>query len=91
METDITKYIQRIQEKHPDAVILFRRCNDSYTVLGKDAYITKAVLGLPVSPLTIICGKSFHSASFLVSELDLYLPKLVRAGFRVAICDLPNV
>lgn len=90
METDITKYIQRIREKHLDTVILFRRV-DSYTMLGKDAYIAKSALGLSVTALTIIDGKSFHSASFQFSELDTYLPKLVRAGFRVAICDLPNV
>ena len=91
MEKEITKYIHRIQEKHPDAVILFRRCNDNYVMLGKDAYIAKSVLSLPVNPLTLIGGKSFHSASFQFSELDTYLPKFIRAGFRVAICELPNV
>lgn len=90
METDMTKYIQRIREKHPDAVILFRR-GDFYTMLEKDAYIAHSVLGLQVEPLTIIGRASFVTSSFRFCELDYFLPKLVRAGFRVAICDLPNV
>lgn len=90
METDITKNIQRIREKHPDMVILFRRDN-CYTLLGQDAHTARSILRLPVNPMTVIGIDSFVSASFPLSELDLQLPKLVRAGFRVAICDLPNV
>ena len=90
METDMTKYIQRIREKHPDAVILFRR-GDFYIMLGKDAHIAHSVLGLQVEPLIIIGGVSFEASSFRTCELDYFLPKLIRAGFRVAICDLPNV
>lgn len=90
METDITKYIERIREKHPDTVILFRRDN-CYTMLGQDAHIARSCLGLPVNPMTVIGIDCIVSASFPLSELDSQLPKLVRAGFRVAICDLPNV
>ena len=86
----MTKYIQRIREKHPDAVILFRR-GDFYTMLEKDAHIAHSVLGLQIEPLTIIGGVSFEASDFRTSELDYFLPKLIRAGFRVAICDLPNV
>lgn len=86
----MTKYIQRIREKHPDAVILFRR-GDFYTMLEKDAHFAHSVLGLQVEPLTIIGRASFVTSSFRLCELDYFLPKLVRAGFRVAICDLPNV
>lgn len=87
---DIMKYIQNIKEKYQDAVVFFRN-GDFYTMLGKDAFIARSALSLPVNQLTIICGKSFVSASFQISDLDTYLPKLVRAGFRIAICDLPNI
>lgn len=87
---DIMKYIQNIKEKYQDAVVFFRN-GDFYTMLGKDAYIGRSVFGLPVEPCTIICGAAVETANFQVHELDTYLPKLIRAGFRVAICDLPNV
>ena len=90
IDIDITKYIERIREKHPDTVIIFRRDN-CYIMLGQDAHIARSRLGLPVNPITVIGIDCFVSASFPLSELDLQLPKLVRAGFRVAICDLPNV
>lgn len=91
METDMTKYIQRIREKHPDAVILFRRGDEFYTMIGRDADIARSRLGLPVEPLQIDADTSVKSASFPLSELDYKLPKLIRAGFRVAVCELPNV
>lgn len=90
MEKEILQFLKRIREKHPDAVVLLRR-GDNYTMLGKDAHIAHSVLGLQVEPLTIIGGASFEAASFRFCELDNCLPKLIRAGFRVAICDLPNV
>lgn len=90
METDKNKYIQRIREKHPDTVILFRRDN-CYTMLGQDAHVAHSCLGLPLNPNTVIGIDCFVSASFPMSELDYQLPKLVRAGFRVAICELTNV
>lgn len=90
MKTNIIQYLQDVRSKHPDAVFLFRRV-DVYTMIGKDAYIGRSVFGLPVEPCTIICGAAVETANFQVYELDTYLPKLIRAGFRVAICDLPNV
>ena len=90
MKKEILQSLKRLREKHPDAVILFRR-GDFYTMLGKDAHIAHSVLGLQVEPLTIIGRASFVTSSFRFCELDYFLPKLVRAGFRVAICDLPNV
>lgn len=90
MEKEILQFLKRIREKHPDAVVLLRR-GDNYTMLGKDAHIAHSVLGLQVEPLTIIGRASFVTSSFRFCELDYFLPKLVRAGFRVAICDLPNV
>lgn len=90
MEKEILQSLRTLREKHPDAVILFRR-GDFYTMLEKDAHIAHSVLGLQVEPLTIIGRASFVTSSFRFCELDYFLPKLVRAGFRVAICDLPNV
>ena len=90
MEKEILQSLRALREKHPDAVILFRR-GDFYTMLEKDAHIAHSVLGLQVEPLTIIGRASFVTSSFRFCELDYFLPKLVRAGFRVAICDLPNV
>ena len=89
MEKEILQSLRTLREKHPDAVILFRR-GDFYTMLEKDAHIAHSVLGLQVEPLTIIGRASFVTSSFRFCELDYFLPKLVRAGFRVAICDLPN-
>lgn len=79
-----------LREKHPDAVVLLRR-GDNYTMLGKDAHIAHSVLGLDLAPLTIIGGVSFEASGFRFCELDKYLPKFVRAGFRVAICDFPQL
>lgn len=90
MEKEILQSLKRLREKHPDAVVLLRR-GDFYTMLEKDAHIAHSVLGLQVEPLTIIGRASFVTSSFRFCELDYFLPKLVRAGFRVAICDLPNV
>lgn len=90
MKKEILQSMKRLREKHPDAVVLLRR-GDFYNMLGKDAHIAHSVLGLQVEPLTIIGRASFVTSSFRFCELDYFLPKLVRAGFRVAICDLPNV
>lgn len=90
MKKEILQSLKRLREKHPDAVVLLRR-GDFYNMLGKDAHIAHSVLGLQVEPLTIIGRASFVTSSFRFCELDYFLPKLVRAGFRVAICDLPNV
>lgn len=90
MKKEILQSLKRLREKHPDAVVLLRR-GDFYNMLGKDAHIAHSVLGLDLAPLTVIGGVSFEASGFRFCELDYFLPKLVRAGFRVAICDLPNV
>lgn len=90
MEKEFMQSLKRLREKHPDAVVLLRR-GDFYTMFGKDAHIAHSVLGLDVAPLTIIGGVSFEASGFRFCELDNYLPKLVRAGFRVVICDFPQL
>lgn len=91
MEKKILEYLERMREEHPDAVFLFRRGDEFYTMIGRDADIARSRLGLPVEPLQIDADTSVKSASFPLSELDYKLPKLIRAGFRVAVCELPNV
>ena len=86
MGKEILQSLKKIREKHPDAVVLLRN-GGFYSMLGKDAHIAHSVLGLDLEPLTIISGVSFDASGFRFCELDNYLTKLVRAGFRVAICE----
>ncbi len=91
-ETAVTPMMRQFLElkaKHPDAVLLFR-CGDFYETYCSDAVIASEILGItltkrsngknPSAQVTEMAGFPFHA-------LDTYLPKLVRAGKRVAICD----
>ena len=91
-ETAVTPMMRQFLElkaKHPDAVLLFR-CGDFYETYCSDAVIASEILGItltkrsngknPSAQATEMAGFPFHA-------LDTYLPKLVRAGKRVAICD----
>lgn len=73
---------QELKFRHPDAVILFRE-EDAYEMRQKDAEDANALLGLPVRR----DADGSKVVTFPSSELDVYLPKLVRAGRRVAICE----
>ncbi|MBO5704273.1 MAG: DNA mismatch repair protein MutS [Bacteroidaceae bacterium] len=87
--TPMMKQFQDFKSKHPDAVLLFR-CGDFYETYFKDAVIASQVLGItltrrnngknPSAAATEMAGFPYHA-------LDTYLPRLVRAGYRVAICD----
>ena len=78
-----------LKKKHPDALLLFR-CGDFYETYMQDAVTASGILGIT---LTRSCkqkdpdGKSLEMAGFPFYYLDTYLPKLIRAGNRVAICD----
>ncbi len=72
-----------LKEKHPDAVILMR-CGDFYEMMDKDAEVGAKVLGITVTKHNDTGDKI---AAFPYHALDVYLPKLIRAGHRVAICD----
>ena len=74
-----------LKEKHPDCLILFR-INDDYALIDGDAQVAQEVLGIAPQFL----GKEqLPVASFPQQDLDINLPKLIRTGHRVAICDLP--
>ena len=75
-----------LKAKHPDAVMLFR-CGDFYETYSTDAIITAEILGITLTKRANGKGKTIEMAGFPHHALDTYLPKLVRAGKRVAICD----
>ena len=81
--TPILKQFQELKAKHPEAVLLFR-CGDFYESYMEDAEICAQVLGIT---LTKRSSDKVSMASFPYHALDTYLPKLIRAGKRVAICD----
>lgn len=76
----------RMKEKHPDALLLFRTGN-TYEIYRQDAKKVSEILGTPVSTRTVGKEKNVDVASFPHEALDTYLPRLVRAGMRVAICE----
>lgn len=72
-----------LKKKHPDAVIMFRG-NDWYHFIGEDAKTASEVLGIT---LTRRSSDNEPTACFPCHALDTYLPRLIRVGKRVAICD----
>ena len=76
-----------MKDKHPDAVLLFR-CGDFYETYGHDAVIAASILGITLTKRNNggLSGET-EMAGFPHHALDTYLPKLIRAGRRVAICD----
>ena len=85
-ETPLMKQYNAIKAKHPDALLLFR-VGDFYETFKEDAVIASQVLGIVLTKRKN--GKASHIelAGFPHHSLNTYLPKLVRAGYRVAICD----
>ena len=77
------KQFEEFKEKHPDALLLFR-CGDFYETYEDDAQIASEVLGIT---LTLDSKNKRKMAGFPHHALDTYLPKFIRAGHRVAICD----
>lgn len=85
--TPMMKQFHDLKAKHPDAILLFR-CGDFYETYCNDAVVASQVLGITLTRRNN--GKSAAStemAGFPHHALDSYLPRLIRAGFRVAICD----
>ena len=85
----ITKTYRELKEKHPGAILLFRM-GDFYEVYGEDAEKASKILGITLtksSHTKDADGKPLAMAGFPYHALDIYLPKLIRAGERVAICD----
>ena len=75
-----------LKAKHPDAVLLFR-CGDFYETYCDDAVIASQILGITLTKRNNGYNKGDEMAGFPHHALDTYLPKLIRAGKRVAICD----
>lgn len=84
--TPMMKQFLDLKAKHPDAVMLFR-CGDFYETYSTDAIIAAEILGITLTKRANGKGKTIEMAGFPHHALDTYLPKLIRAGKRVAICD----
>lgn len=85
-ETPLMQQHKAIKAKYPDAVLLFR-VGDFYETFGEDAIITSQVLGITLTKRNNGSASSSELAGFPHHALDTYLHKLVKAGYRVAICD----
>ncbi len=86
VETPLMKQYYGIKAKHPDALLLFR-VGDFYETFGEDAVKTAEILGIVLTRRANGAASYVELAGFPYHALDNYLPKLVRAGQRVAVCD----
>ena len=85
--TPMMKQFLDLKAKHPDAVMLFR-CGDFYETYSTDAVVASEILGITLTKRSNgKGGQAVEMAGFPYHALDTYLPKLIRAGKRVAICD----
>ncbi|MDB4347502.1 DNA mismatch repair protein MutS [Bacteroidia bacterium] len=85
-ETPLMKQYHAIKVKHPGALLLFR-VGDFYETFGQDAIVASKILGIVLTKRANGSASHIELAGFPHHSLDTYLPKLVRAGQRVAICD----
>ena len=85
-ETPLMKQYYQIKAQHPDALMLFRM-GDFYETFGEDAVKTAGILGITLTRRANGAGSHIELAGFPHHSLDLYLPKLIAAGQRVAICE----
>ena len=86
VETPMMKQYNEIKKQHPDAILLFR-VGDFYETFSDDAVETAEILGITLTRRANGAAQFVELAGFPYHALDTYLPKLVRAGKRVAICD----
>ncbi|MFN9391941.1 MAG: DNA mismatch repair protein MutS [Flavobacteriales bacterium] len=86
VETPLMKQYNAIKGKYPDALLLFR-VGDFYETFGEDAIVAARVLGITLTKRKNGAAAFVELAGFPFHALDTYLPRLVRAGHRVAICD----
>jgi DNA mismatch repair protein MutS len=86
VETPLMKQYYAIKTKHPDAILLFR-VGDFYETFGEDAIKTAGILGITLTRRANGSASFVELAGFPYHALDTYLPRLVRAGQRVAICE----
>ena len=86
VETPLMKQYMAVKAKHPDAILLFR-VGDFYETFGEDAIRASEILGIVLTRRANGSASFVELAGFPFHALDTYLPKLVRAGQRVAICE----
>ena len=86
VETPLMKQYYEIKAVHPDAILLFR-VGDFYETFGDDAIKASSILGITLTKRANGAASSVELAGFPFHAIDAYLPKLVRAGERVAICE----
>jgi DNA mismatch repair protein MutS len=86
VETPLMKQYYNIKAKHPDAILLFR-VGDFYETFGEDAIKASEILGITLTRRANGSASFVELAGFPYHALDIYLPRLVRAGQRVAICE----
>ena len=86
VETPLMKQYYAVKAKHPDAVLLFR-VGDFYETFGEDAIRAAGILGITLTRRANGSASYVELAGFPYHALDTYLPKLVRSGARVAICE----
>ncbi len=84
--TPMMRQFLEMKSKHPDAILLFR-CGDFYETYMQDAVVASEILGITLTRRSNGASGNTEMAGFPHHALDTYLPKLVRAGKRVAICD----
>jgi DNA mismatch repair protein MutS len=85
-ETPLMLQYNHIKSKYPDAILLFR-VGDFYETFDTDAVTTARILGIILTKRSVGAAATMDLAGFPYHALDTYLPKLVKAGFRVAICE----
>ena len=86
VETPLMKQYNQFKSQYPDAILLFR-VGDFYETFGEDAIKTSQILGIVLTKRSNGAAADMALAGFPHHAIDTYLPKLVRAGYRVAICD----
>ncbi len=86
VETPLMKQFNSIKNQHPDAILLFR-VGDFYETFGEDAIRTSNILGITLTRRANGAASYVELAGFPHHAIDTYLPRLVRAGQRVAICE----
>ena len=84
--TPMMKQYFTVKAQHPEALLLFR-CGDFYETYGDDAVLASKILGLVLTRRSNSSPDSVPMAGFPFHSLDSYLPRLVRAGYKVAVCD----
>ena len=85
-ETPMMKQFFAVKAEHPEALLLFR-CGDFYETYGDDALTASKVLGIVLTKRSNAAPDSIPMAGFPHHSLETYLPRLVRAGYKVAVCD----